>query len=139
MAEPKTKATGASVQEFLDSVDDPKRREDCRVVIELMEQVTGESPEMWGASMVGFGRYRYRYESGREGEWFLVGVSPRKQSLTLYVMPGFDEYDGLLAQLGKHKTGESCLYVNKLEDVDFDVLRRLVELSVEEMRLRYPD
>jgi hypothetical protein len=89
---------------------------------------------MWGDSIVGFGRYRYQYASGREGEWMLVGFAPRKRNLTLYIMSGFDEYDGLLEKLGKHSTGKSCLYINKLEDIDLDVLRELVDKSVQHMR-----
>jgi hypothetical protein len=134
----KTTETAASVDRFLDSVEDANRRADCRAVVAMMEEVTGEPPKMWGPSIVGFGRYHYRYESGREGDWFLTGVSPRKQNLTLYVMAGFDEYEELLARLGKHKTGRSCLYVKRLADLDPEVLRRLVALSVDEMRRRYP-
>ncbi|HVS64091.1 MAG TPA: DUF1801 domain-containing protein [Thermoanaerobaculia bacterium] len=139
MAELKTKKTGASVKQFLDSIEDPTRREDCRQVVELMREVTGERPEMWGPSIIGFGRYQYRYESGREGDWFLTGLSPRKRNLTLYVIAGFAEHDELLSRLGRHETGKSCLYVKRLADLDMEVLRRLVERSVAEMRERYPD
>lgn len=92
---------------------------------------------MWGDSIIGFGRYHYVYDSGREGDWFLAGVSPRKRSLTVYIMAGFDRYDELMAKLGKHRTGKSCLYINKLEDVDTEVLRELVAASVGHMRERY--
>jgi hypothetical protein len=98
-----------------------------------MREVTGVEPVMWGDSIIGFGKYRYKYASGREAEWFLTGFAPRKQSLTLYIMSGFDEYDNLLDQLGKHSTGKSCLYVKKLDDIDMDVLRDLVEQSVDHM------
>jgi hypothetical protein len=131
MAELKTKPTDASVEDFLNKVSDPKKRQDSFAVLELMKQVTGEEPVMWGDSIVGFGNYHYCYESGREGDWFLTGFSPRAQSLTLYIMSGFDQYDELMSKLGKYKTGKACLYVKKLEDVDSDVLRELVRLSAE--------
>jgi len=134
MAELKTKVSEASVADFLAAVPDPGRRADCLAVTELMRAVTGAEPEMWGPSIVGCGRYRYRYASGREGEWPLVGFSPRKQNLTLYVMAGFDGEDALLARLGKHTTGKSCLYLKRLSDVDPDALRELVERSVAHVR-----
>jgi hypothetical protein len=99
-----------------------------------MKKITMEEPKMWGPSIVGFGNYHYKYESGREGDWFLTGFSPRKASLTLYIMAGFKEYDELLEKLGKHKTGSSCLYVNKLEDVDLKVLTQLIKQSVQKMK-----
>ena len=137
MAELKTAENDASVDEFLDGVENETRREDCRAVVSLMREVTGEEPRMWGGSIIGFGRYHYVYESGREGDWFLTGVSPRKGSLTLYIVAGFDRYDELMSKLGRHKTGKSCLYVNRLDDIDLDVLRELVERSVAHMRDRY--
>ena len=133
MAELKTQKNEASVEAFLDAVDDERKRVDSYAVLELMKEVTGDEPSMWGTSIIGFGSYRYRYASGREGEWFLVGFSPRKQNLTLYIMSGFDEYESLLADLGKYKTGKSCLYINKLEDVDQATLRELVSKSVAHM------
>ncbi len=133
MAELKTQENDASVEVFLASVDHDKRREDSFAMLALMKEVTGEEPRMWGTSIVGFGHYHYKYKSGREGEWFLTGFSPRKQNLTLYIMSGFDDYDALLARLGKYKTGKSCLYVNKLEDVDPEVLKELVRRSVAHM------
>ncbi len=129
MAELKTKKTDDSVEAFLNSVEHDKRRKDAFKVLELMKEVTGEEPKMWGSSIVGFGDYHYKYESGREGDWFLTGFSPRKQSLTLYIMAGFDEYADLLSKLGKYKTGKSCLYINKLEDVDLPTLKQLVKKS----------
>jgi hypothetical protein len=129
MAELKTQRTGASVEDFLDSVPDERKRQDSFAIQELMRDVTGEEPAMWGPSIVGFGSYRYKYASGREGEWPLVGFSPRKRNLTLYIMSGFEDYDPLLAQLGKYKTGKSCLYINKLEDVNLATLRELVSQS----------
>ncbi len=133
MAKLKTQKTDASVVDFLDSVPGEKKRKDSLAILELMQEVTGQEPAMWGTSIVGFGSYRYRYASGSEGEWPLVGFSPRKQNLTLYIMSGFDDYDALLADLGKYKTGKSCLYINKLEDVDLETLRELVRQSAEHM------
>ena len=129
MAELKTKKTDDSVEAFLNSLEHDKRREDAFKVLELMKEVTGEEPKMWGGSIVGFGDYHYKYESGREGDWFLTGFSPRKQNLSLYIMAGFDKYDDLLSKLGKYKTGKSCLYINKLEDVDLPTLKQLVKKS----------
>lgn len=134
MAENKTQKTGASVEEFLASVESKTRREDGFRLLQMMQEVTGLEPEMWGPSIVGFGDYHYRYESGREGDFFLTGFSPRKQSLSLYIMAGFDGCDGLLSRLGKHRKGASCLYINKLADVDLDVLRELVLQSFEHAR-----
>ena len=133
MAELKTKATNESVADFLNKVSDADRRDDCFAVLEIMKEVTGEGPKMWGPSIVGFGRYRYKYESGREGEWMITGFSPRKGDLTLYIMGGFDAFPDLMKRLGKFKTGKSCLYIKKLEDVDLDVLRQLVKQSVKKM------
>lgn len=133
MAELKTKKNKASVDDFINGVEEEKKREDSRAILELMKDVTGEDPAMWGTSIVGFGSYHYKYESGREGDWFLTGFSPRKRDLTLYIMPGFTKYDSLLENLGKYKIGKSCLYINKLEDVDLPTLRKLVKQSVERM------
>jgi hypothetical protein len=131
MAELKTKPTDQSVEAFLNSVAYEKKRRDCFTILELMQQVTGTEPEMWGSTIVGFGRYHYKYASGREGDWFLTGFSPRKQNLTLYIMAGFTEYEALLSKLGKHSTGKSCLYIKKIEDIDLEALRELVRQSVE--------
>ncbi|MXW04809.1 MAG: DUF1801 domain-containing protein [Gemmatimonadetes bacterium] len=138
MSDLKTRPTDASVEAFIDAVDHPRRREDARTLLELMQRVTGEEPVMWGPSIVGYGSYHYRYASGQEADWPVVGFSPRKQNLSIYIMTGFEESDELLSRLGKHKTGKSCLYVNKLADVDLDVLERLVRASVAEMKRRYP-
>ncbi len=137
MAELKTTPNQQSVTQFLDSVEDEQKHADGYALLELMQEVTGEPPRMWGDSIVGFGSYHYRYASGREGDWFLTGFSPRKQNLTLYIMAGFDRYETLLEQLGKHKTGKSCLYIKRLEDVDRQVLRQLVEESVQHMKKTY--
>lgn len=137
MADLKTRPDEGDVEAFLASVENEKRRQDCRVVMDLMAELTGEPPTLWGDSIIGLGSYHYVYDSGREGDWFLTGVSPRKRSLTVYIMAGFDRYDQLMQQLGKHRTGKSCLYINKLEDVDLDILRQLVRESVAYMRERY--
>lgn len=130
MSENKTQKTDASVIDFLNSIPDEKKRQDCLTVFEIMRQITGLEPKMWGASIVGFGDVHYKYASGREGDWFKVGFSPRKQNLTLYIMDGFPRYQSLLAQLGKHKTGVSCLYINKLADVKLDILREMISQAI---------
>jgi uncharacterized protein YdhG (YjbR/CyaY superfamily) len=130
MAELKTKRNQGDVQAFLNSIPDEKKRQDSFIILDLMKQVTDKEPEMWGESIVGFGSYHYKYESGREGDWFLTGFSPRKQNLTLYVMSGFDEYDQLLHKLGKYKTGKACLYIQKTNDVNANVLKELIQKSV---------
>lgn len=134
MSDLKTQKTDASVDEFLAAVENDRRREDSLTVLKLMREVTGEEPALWGSSIVGFGTYTFKYASGRECEWPTVGFSPRKRNLTLYIMAGFEAYDELLSKLGKHKTGKACLYINKLADVNMDVLRELVVSSVEHMR-----
>ena len=128
MAELKTKPNNASVAEFLKGVD-PNRKADCQTLKKLMQEVTGKRPKMWGDSIVGFGSYHYKYDSGREGDFFVTGFSPRKQNLTLYIMSGFSRYPALMKKLGKHTTGRSCLYIKRLDDVDMDVLRELIEES----------
>jgi uncharacterized protein DUF1801 len=133
MAELKTKPTKASVSGFLRKIPAETRRKDCEVVCEMMKSVTGAEPELWGPSIVGFGRYHYKSPSGREGEWMLMGFSPRKNDLTLYIMPGTHEFPELLDQLGRHKTGKSCLYLKRLEDIDLKVLRRILKQSVKRM------
>lgn len=137
MAKLKTTPNDESVQVFLESVGNETKRENSFTVLELIKEITDEKAKMWGTSIVGFGSYHYKYESGREGDWFLVGFSPRKQNLTLYIMSGFSEYDALLNQLGKYKTGKSCLYVKKLADIDMDILKELVKQSVEYMKNTY--
>jgi hypothetical protein len=139
MAELKTQENDASVDDYLNSVEDDKKREASFKVKELMEDVTGEEARMWGESIVGFGHYHYKYASGREGEWMITGFAPRKRNLTLYIMSGFEEYDDLLDKLGEHSTGKSCLYINKLEDINMDVLRELVNKSVQHMKETNPE
>jgi len=138
MAELKTKKTSQVPKVFLDNVENAKRKADSFKVMEMMKEITGEKPVMWGSGIVGFGSYHYKYASGREGDWMITGFSPRKQALTLYIMPGFEKYDELMKKLGKYKTGKSCLYINKLEDVDEAVLKELIALSVEYMKKLYP-
>jgi hypothetical protein len=134
MAELKTKPTGASVEKFLNQVPDEARREDCFKIAKMMEEITGEEPRMWGTSIVGFGSYYYKYASGHEGEWPIAAFSPRKQDLTLYLMPGFHNYSDLMKQLGKHRTGLSCLYIKRLSDVHVPTLKKLIRASVKAMK-----
>ena len=134
MAENKTKPTDVDPRAFIAQVEHPTRRADAEVLLELMERVTGYPARMWGPSIIGFGRYHYRYDSGREGDVLITGFSPRKASLSIYLMPGYDDLSDELAVLGKHKVGKACLYINKLADVDLDVLERMVERSVARMR-----
>lgn len=133
MAELKTRPTGESVSAFLEGVEDEGKRKDSLTVLEIMRDVTGAEPTMWGGSIVGFGSHHYRYESGREGDWFQIGFSPRKRYLTLYLMGNLDAYGDVLARLGKHRRGKGCLYITKLQDVDLGVLRELVERSVADL------
>ncbi len=137
MAELKTKLNEGSVTQFLDGVEDEKKRTDSYKILDLMKGITGKEPKMWGTSIVGFGQYHYKYKSGQEGDWFLTGFSPRKQTLTLYIMSGFSKYDELMAGLGKYKTGKACLYVRKLEDIDEKVLKELIRQSVDYISKRY--
>ena len=130
MSEAKTRRTGASVQAFLKAVEHPQRREDGFELLEMMKEITNEEPMMWGPSIVGFGSYHYKYESGREGDMPLIGFSPRKRSLSLYITSEFEECTDLLDKLGKHKIGKSCLYINKLADVDKSVLKKMIKKSL---------
>lgn len=135
----KTTLNENSVSDFLDGVENEKRREDSKIALKLMEEITGEEAKMWGKSIVGFGTYHYKYASGREGDFMKVGFSPRKTSLTLYIMGGFDRYDELMEKLGKYKIGKSCLYIKKIEDVDLEVLKDLVRESVAYISQKYPE
>ena len=134
MAEPKTKKTEASVTEFLNKIPDPRTRQDCFTIVDIMRDATKSEPKMWGTAIVGFGSYHYKYESGREGDSPIIGFSPRKQNLTLYLMGGgFEDYANLLKKLGKHSLGKGCLYIKKLEDVQLPVLKELVNKSAAKM------
>ena len=130
----KTVPTKASVVSFLASIDDEARQKDCRALARLMARVTGARPRMWGTSIVAFGDFHYKYASGREGDWFLMGFSPRKTDLTLYLMPGLHECRPFLQALGTHKAGKSCLYVKRLADVKLDVLEALMKHNVARLR-----
>ena len=133
MAELKTRPTGASVTAFLAGVDDPAKRRDAKKVGAMMRRATGSRARLWGPSIVGYGRY----QTDNAGEWMLTGYSPRKQALTVYIMPGFESFKGLMNKLGKYKTGKSCLYIKRLSDVDEQVLEDLIRKSVELMKKRY--
>jgi hypothetical protein len=133
----KTRENDASVAAFLDNVEPAQRREDAIEVSALMQKITGEPPRMWGASIIGFGHYHYRYASGREGEWMITGFSPRKTSLSVYIMAGFSRYEALMEQLGRYKTGKSCLYIKRLSDVDQAILAELIAESVAYMKETY--
>lgn len=137
MAELKTKKNDANVYSFISSVADETKRNDCLALIDIMKTITGSEPRMWGSSIVGFGSYHYKYKSGREGDWFLTGFSPRKGSLTLYLMPGLEILRADLEALGKFKTGKGCLYINRLEDVDQVKLKMLIRNSVQHLRKMY--
>ncbi|HSL68927.1 MAG TPA: DUF1801 domain-containing protein [Longimicrobiales bacterium] len=126
----KTVPTAASVEAFLAGIADEGRRQDCQTVLQLMQRVTGQAPRMWGSSVVGFGDYHYKYASGREGDWFLAGFSPRKKDLTLYITSGLHLFPNELTELGKHKTGKGCLYIKRLADIDLQVLEQIVAQSV---------
>ncbi len=136
MAELKTKVNNKSVHKFISGIQDPQKRQDSHALAQMMKQLTKEEPKMWGDSIVGFGNYHYKYASGREGDMPITAFSPRKQNLTLYLMPGFDRHADLLARLGKHSTGKVCLYIKKLDDVDMNTLRELVKLSMEDLKKR---
>jgi hypothetical protein len=132
---PKMKPTGGDVEAFLDSIPDEQRRADARTLVAISSELTGEPPVLWAASIIGFGEYRYRYPSGREGVAGLAGFAPRKDSLVIYLIGGFQErHQRLLAQLGPHRAGKSCLYVKRLADIDLGVLRRLIQRSVDVRR-----
>lgn len=137
MAENKTQATGASVAAFINSIDDEQQRADARKVAAMMRKVTGKRAKMWGPSIVGYGAYHYKYASGREGDFLMTGFSPRKQALTVYVIPGFTPFEALMNKLGKYKTGKSCLYIKRLSDVDENILEQLIDRSVKHMREHY--
>ncbi len=137
MADNKTTKTGASVTEFLRSIENPQMRADAKKVASIMRRVTGKRAKMWGSSIVGYGTYHYKYDSGREGDFMVTGYSPRKQALTVYVMPGFSKFAPLMKKLGKYKTGKSCLYIKRLSEVNEDVLEQLIDQSVQLMRKTY--
>lgn len=133
----KTQPSKVDPQEFLSRVEHPQRRQDGLLLLDLFNRVTGLSAKMWGSSIVGYGRYAYTYDSGRSGEFFLTGFSPRKTTLTIYVMPGYRDLSEQLGRLGRHKTGKSCLYINKLIDIEMDVLEEIILNGLAYMRANY--
>jgi hypothetical protein len=138
MVELKTKKNDGDVMAFLQSVSDEEKKKAALVLLDMIKKVTKEKPKMWGGSMIGFGTYIYKSPAtGRSGEWFITGFSPRKQNLTVYIMPGFAKYDELMKKLGKYKTGVSCLYINKLADVDIKVLKELISQSYKYIKEKY--
>ncbi len=137
MAQNKTQPTQQKVAQFIAAIEDKRKRDDCRDLMKLMREITGHRPKMWGASIVGYGKYHYRYASGREGDFFLTGFSPRKAALTVYIISGFKHDPHLMEKLGKFKTGKSCLYIKSLQDIDRAVLAQLVSASVAYMRENY--
>ncbi len=138
MAEPKTKLTEASVTDFINAVKDEQARADCWAIVELMQKVTKAEPKMWGANIVGFGMYTYKYASGKTGDWPMVGFSPRKQNLTLYVMGGFEDHDELMEKLGKFTCGKSCIYIKRFSDLHVPTLKKLLKASIKHILKIYP-
>ena len=130
MAELKTKRNDSSVDDFLNAIKDEQVRKDCRAIADIMQKATKAKPQMWGSAIVGFGSRRYKYASGREIDWMLIAFSPRKQNITLYISSGFEGYDELMAQLGKHSCGKGCLYIKRLSDVHLPTLKKLINASV---------
>ena len=137
MTQLKTRPTTRSVKQFVDSVTNERRREDCRAVMKLMTELTGKRPKLWGSSLIGYGSYTYVNTTKKPAQWPLVAVSPRKQDLTVYIMPGFSDYGPLLEKLGKHRTGKSCLYIKRLEDIHLPTLKQLIKRSIADMKRRY--
>ncbi len=137
MSQNKTVPTGLSVSEYLNAIENPKRREDCWAIHDLMKQITGKKALMWGSSIVGFGTYKYKYESGREGIMITTGFSNRKQAITLYIMDGFKKHKELLEKIGPHKTGKSCFYIKRLSDIDIDVLSLVISESLKAVEKKH--
>jgi hypothetical protein len=133
----KTTPTSQSVDDFIASIPNDQKRKDCITLQGLMKEITKEDPVMWGTSIVGFGQYHYKYDSGREGDMLMTGFSPRSQNISIYIIAGFKRYETLMKKLGKHKTGKSCLYVKKLSDIDMEVLKELIEASYEHIKNKY--
>lgn len=139
MYEPKTKETNNSVIEFIENVENPKKREDAYKLLDIFTEITGYEAKMWGPSIIGFGAYHYKYKTGHEGDAPLVGFSPRKAKISLYFAPGDPNREELLKNFGKHTTGKACVYINKIADIDVDVLKALIDQSVKFMKEAYPD
>lgn len=138
MAQNKTQPTPIDPRDFIEELEHPTRKADALVLFDLYARITGYTPRMWGPTIIGYGRYEYKYESGREGESLAAGFSPRKASLSLYIMPGYQDYDEILARLGKYKIGKSCLYINKLADVDMAVLEELIRTGLKDLKKIWP-
>lgn len=139
MSDLKTKPNQGDVKAFIDTVEPEGKREDSQELLKLMAKITGLEPKMWGPSIIGYGNYHYKYKSGREGDWFLTGFSPRKQNMTVYLMGGFAESESLLEKLGKHKVSVGCLYFKKLADIDIEILKQLVTKSIDTLKERYKE
>lgn len=133
----KTKVTRVSVASFLNAVESDNKRKEGKEVLKMMKDISGAKPKMWGPSIIGFGSYHYKYDSGREGDMPKIGFSPRKSAMTIYIMPGFPKYEKIMSKLGKHKTGKVCLYINKLDDIDRGVLKELIKESWDYMTKKY--
>lgn len=138
MADNKTEVTEVAIAEFLAQVEPERRRADAQRLDEIFREVSGFEPRMWGPSIVGYGRYHYKYESGREGDFLATGFAPRKANLVIYIMPGYTDFSAILARLGKHKIGKSCLYINKLNDIDLGVLKELIAAGIEDLGRHWP-
>lgn len=138
MADNKTEVTEVAIAEFLAQVEPERRRVDAQRLDEIFREVSGFEPRMWGPSIVGYGRYHYKYESGREGDFLATGFAPRKANLVIYIMPGYTDFSAILARLGKHKIGKSCLYINKLDDIDLAVLKELIAAGIEDLGRHWP-
>lgn len=137
MSKNKTVATNLSVTKYLDSIDDPIKKEGSKQIHKMMQELSGLKAVMWGESIIGYGTYHYKYDSGREGDFLKIGFSPRKQNFAFYIMNGAARYEDLLAKLGKHKTGKSCLYINRLADVDLEILEEICRRSYDAMTEKY--
>lgn len=138
MAELKTKKNKGSVIDFINTIEDDQKRKDAKELLKIFKEATGKSPVMWGSSIIGYGQYHYKSERSRqEGDWPLTGFSPRKTSLTLYIMSGVKQYAQELKNLGKHKTGVSCLYIKRLDDIDLDLLKKIIRADYELMKKKY--
>ena len=137
MSDLETKKNKASVREFIDTIEDSEKKKDCKQLATMMRKLSAKRATMWGSSIVGFGEYHYKYKSGREGDWPVTGFSPRKQNISIYIMPGFLKYKKQLTKLGKHKHSVSCLYIKRLSDIDVEVLKGIISDSIERMSKMY--
>ena len=138
MSDLKTQPTKKTAAQFISEVEHPTRRADCEIMLGIMTRVTGHEPVMWGEKIIGYGQYHYKYDSGREGDYLRTGFSPRTSYISVYIMPGYTDFGDILARLGKHKKGKSCLNINKLADVDLDVLEELIRAGFDDMDEKYP-